>query len=142
MLSILGIVCGLWGSDKPSARFFPSSSPTVIMMQATQNRPPDHLTPLVFRQAGNAGWVGNLLIKALMRTCLIEELTVLADNAPGMLFTQNQNMVQTSTADAADDPFADRIGLGRIGRRVDEFDASAFYRMFKTRPILVVVVAN
>ena len=89
-----------------------------------------------------SGWDGNLLIDALMWTRLIEELTVLVDNAPDMLFTQNQNVVQTFTADAADKPFANGIRFGGIGRRVDEFDASAFDRMFKMRPILVVIIAD
>ncbi len=112
------------------------------MMQATENGPPDHLTSFVFRQVGHTGWVGNLLIKALMRTSLIEELTVLVDDAPDMFFTQNQDVVQTFTADAADEPFANGVCFGGIGWRVNDFDASPFDRVFKMRSILVVIIAQ
>jgi hypothetical protein len=46
---------------------------------------------------------GYLLIDALVRTCLIEKLAILTDGASHMFFTQNQDVVQTFTADAADE---------------------------------------
>jgi len=96
----------------------------------------------VFRQVSATGWDEDLLIGALMRTCPIEKLAILADDAPHMFFTQDQDVVQTLASNTADEPFAYRVRFGSIERRVDEFNASTFDRVFKTLPILIVIIAD
>ena len=59
-----------------------------------------------------------------MRTGAIEKRAVFTDNVSRVLFTQNQDVVQTLPSDTANEPFANRVRLGRIGWRVDQLDAS------------------
>jgi hypothetical protein len=59
-----------------------------------------------------------------------------------MLIAQDQDVVQTLTSNTADEPFAYGVRFGSIGRRVNEFNASARQRMFKTLAKLVIIVAD
>ena len=73
---------------------------------------------------------------------MIEVRHVLANHLSGMCLTQYQHKVQTFAADTADKSLANRIGFRCITRGVNEFDCSAFHRMFEVQAIFGIIVTN
>lgn len=59
-----------------------------------------------------------------------------------MTLTQNQDVIQQFTPDAANETLADRIGLGCFDGRVDHIDPSPFGDMFELVTELTVVIAD
>jgi hypothetical protein len=121
---------------------FPSSSPLVVMMQATQNR-----NALEARQGWSHGWRcirwnGNLSVDALMGTCSVEVPNVGLDLAMQMPIAENQDMVQQFTLDAANETLAVRVGLGCFDGRMDHINASALGNAFELVIKLAIVVTN
>jgi hypothetical protein len=62
-------------------------------MKAMENRSRDDLPGLLFEKRGKGRWVGNVLVKSLVRTTAIEEGDVLVDQTSGMALVENQNMI-------------------------------------------------
>jgi hypothetical protein len=68
--------------------------------------------------------LGTFLVDALMRPTRIEIVAVLVEYELQMPLVQDEDVIETFSADRADRPLAMRIGLGRQLRRADDTDAA------------------
>ncbi len=92
-------------------------SPSVVMMQATENGECDD-SPIATR-----GWRCKLLLdwepllNALMRSRLVEVDDILFEHPAEVGFAQNEDVIQAFTAHAPQQPFADRVRARCLDRR-------------------------
>src|SRR5690554_5809877 len=77
-----------------------------------------------------------------MRTCVIEVPDILLDFPAQMTLTQDQDVIQQFTPDAANEALADRIGFGGFDWCMDHINASALRDAFELVAILAIVVAD
>ena len=62
---------------------------------------------------------------------MIEVPDILLDLAPQMTLTQDQDVIQQFTPDAANEALADGVGFGGFDRRVDHIDTRSFSDAFE-----------
>ncbi len=77
-----------------------------------------------------------------MRSGIVKIEHVLLGQTSNMTFAQNEDVIEEFTPDTAHEALADRIGFGRIGRRVDECDPGSIHRRVEQRTVLAIVIAN
>ncbi len=77
-----------------------------------------------------------------MRTRIVEVKHVLFGQPPGMVFTQNKDVIEEFTPDTAQETLTHRVRLGCIGGRVDERDPSSIDGVVKQRTVLAVIIAD
>src|SRR5512135_358024 len=76
-----------------------SSSPAVVMVQPTHDRKCDHLVPCILRGKNRSEPFRNLLLDALMWSCLIEVPHIRIEHTLELLLLKNQQVVQTFLSD-------------------------------------------
>jgi hypothetical protein len=108
------------------------------MMQPAQDRSVDDFSEghdVVVRGAHR-----NCLVDALMRSAFIEVVHVLSENAPQVSFTENQNVIEALSSEAAEEPFYARVHV-RV-QTEDDLDVGAFRDVVEPRAELAVVIPN
>ena len=66
-----------------------------------------------------------------MGTAAIEERDIFSDHSLGMMFTEDQNIVQAFAANRTTETFTHRIGTRSLEGRVKEFGVNPGYVVFK-----------
>jgi hypothetical protein len=74
-----------------------SGDPAIFMMQAAQDGECHDRSILGIVSKSRSGRIGDLLLQALVRTCLVEVGTIGQQNAEELLLVQDQQMIQTFT---------------------------------------------
>jgi hypothetical protein len=73
-----------------------------------------------------------------MRTIFIEVLHVLVHKATHLLLTENEHVIETFTAQAADESFAVRIGTGCAHRGAQNVNLCGCFREVVAEPPIII----
>lgn len=79
---------------------------------------------------------------ALVRSSVIEIMDVLLHDAKGLLFTEDDEVIQTFALETTQEAFADRIGFRRAIGSAENFNACSDRNSPERRPIFPIVVTD
>jgi hypothetical protein len=117
-----------------------SSGESIGVVQAAEYRLPNVAEPLTRPMRRRR--TRNPLPQSLMRSLLIEVFDVLIEHSKKMALTKDEHVVEAFTAHAADEALADRVGVRRTKRCLQDFHSSAFGNTIEFLPELVVAIAD
>ena len=100
-----------------------SGYPLVVMVQPTHYRNSDHLVPCMMRGKSRSARFRNLLLDALMRSCLVEVRHIRIEHALELLLVEDQQVVKAFLSDTPQEAFADRIGSWCMIGRFENLNA-------------------
>jgi len=127
--------------SRRSVGHFRSGGPAIRVVETTKNRECGDFGSGTHRSLPVRPWFGDTLLDALVWPRMIEVLDVFVQDAPQVGLAHEQEVVQTLTAQAADQALADRIRARRADRRPERGDPASRRDRIAARTVLRSIVA-
>jgi len=112
------------------------------MMQPSQDRNGNHLGSCLHSDTRGSRGVGDLLLDALMWSCLVEVGHIGLEHAEELSLVKDQQVIETFLPHTPHEPLTDRIGSWSLIRCFEHFNATCRCHPEETRPKFAVVITK
>ena len=119
-----------------------SGYPAVVMVQPTHDRQSDHFAPCILRGRNRSAPLRDLLLYALMGSCLVKVRHIGIEDAVELPLMEDQHMVQAFLSDAPQEAFADGIGSWSMIRCFENLNPTRGRHTSEAGPKFAIVLTN
>jgi len=117
-----------------------SGSPVVVMVQSSHDRNGNHFAPDILRGRNQSVPFRDLLLDALMRSCLVEVAHIRIEDALELPLMKDQQLIQAFLSGTPQEALADGIGSWGVIGRFEYLDATCRRHPSEAGPKFVIVI--
>src|SRR5215831_15600221 len=111
-------------------------------MQAAQDREGDDLATCRMWRHGSSFLLRNLLVDALMRSCLVEIRYIGFQDPLELLLLQDEQVIETLSPHTQEKAFTDRIGTRGVIGRFQDLDATGLGNPRKAHTKFAIIIPD
>jgi hypothetical protein len=115
---------------------------SIVMMEPAQDRVGEDLAACMLCWHASSFLLRNLLLNALVRSCLVEVVYIGIENPLELPLMQDEQIVEALTSHTAQEAFADRIRSRSVIRRFENLDATRLGNALEGHAKLGIVISD
>jgi hypothetical protein len=112
------------------------------MVEPSQDREGEDLATCMLCRQGSSFLLRNLLLDALVRSCLVKVVDIGIENPLELPLMENEQMIEAFSPDTAKEALTDSIGSRGVIRSFENLDVTCFRNSRKAHLKLAIVITD